>query len=971
MTTLQRWNVRIFSACLLVSLLMLSGCGGGGSAGTTATGASVAVDPAVGGVLTSSDGKITITVPAGTLAQTTTITAKQVAVTELPTQLGSGSSDVDLTNAVAIQLGPAGTSFHTGLPARIKVKLPDATVVPDAGDGPSLAVPVGLLYMISADGSTVDPVANSRLEIDPLTRKVVLAADLTHFSRLEFVPVRGLSINVTVGADALPVLASLPVVVEVESLYEIASQVSFTYTDESVYPVVYNNAGDPTDIPWEGTLNRDYVCGATPRVGTYRATVEASYEYANVIWGSNQYPTEMLMGKHTFQQAVNCYDPSVGITQTDTRVSLDLDETSSSESEAGESYSVAVNLSAPLEANLIVSINVGGTAIEGKDYTWDTLSGTAPATTIYGGELRLELKYRPLDDLEEDGDKDLTFQLGEQHEMPGIPQMPPIYTDTDTKTFTFSDDRLETTLLRGGGISFSATPAAQTVEVGENAVIVLTQSVTDAEDGHDFVVQPINPNPDVLGGPVLAPAGAGEGTTDVSLFFAEEALFTKDNGWRLTAWDLSTDVTNKQTLHYLCKQEGAVSIGIYFKDATGRITSDAASFLAHTSVSVTCEVTPEPSTEWVPQIPLDFKPDGFGGFLGPRAGTNNEPEGDPSTAPTRPTPTMDRDLLHLDPTRDYALVTTHGAEGTYDGAIKFFDLTDGTEQVRLQGPPGPTLGALFLLGPEALDREPEYLVSFTGGGGFSLNGYNAESQAWGMTRFYPTGGKVTDIVGGPVDANGRDTGFLVVNAGMDSISYSLWDTSIDFWGGLPGANRTTGSWHEMNHSVSAVGGFEGPALVLVENDTTGQGSLWTFDPRYEDNDADIFLGTVGLGPHRLRCLSGVCVATNHLSDSITTVRWTAPGNTPVIVGTQAVGDGPVGVDLIPDPAGDGVLALTTGWSSNDFTVTRIGGDAQVLESTTTPLTDCSAPGFGHFTDGGGTHVMVSCSASKKVVIVER
>jgi len=57
----------------------------------------------------------------------------------------------------------------------------------------------------------------------------------------------------------------------------------------------------------------------------------------------------------------------------------------------------------------------------------------------------------------------------------------------------------------------------------------------------------------------------------------------------------------------------------------------------------------------------------------------------------------------------------------------------------------------------------------------------------------------------------------VVDNGSDSVSFLGWDSEVTDWRRPAGFIRTSGEWRQSGDVVSVVGGFDGPALVLVEN----------------------------------------------------------------------------------------------------------------------------------------------------------
>lgn len=141
--------------------------------------------------------------------------------------------------------------------------------------------------------------------------------------------------------------------------------------------------------------------------------------------------------------------------------------------------------------------------------------------------------------------------------------------------------------------------------------------------------------------------------------------------------------------------------------------------------------------------------------------------------------------------------------------------------------------------------------------------------------------------------------------------------------------------------ISTVGIEPGGTLLALTRGTPGsedgQVHLWhdagTGIERREPEG--IYVGDAGDDPRRLRTLDGIAVATNFGSDSITILTWDGAG-TAAITASPAVGDGPVGVDLLSRDGG-GVFALTTGFNDGTYTITEIDGAGAVVSNVTTVL----------------------------------
>jgi hypothetical protein len=163
----------------------------------------------------------------------------------------------------------------------------------------------------------------------------------------------------------------------------------------------------------------------------------------------------------------------------------------------------------------------------------------------------------------------------------------------------------------------------------------------------------------------------------------------------------------------------------------------------------------------------------------------------------------------------------------------------------------------------------------------------------------------------------------------------------DFWAGPD------------RYLVSAQGGFGAGPLVAVADGSPG--ALFYGRP-VADGAGKI--ADVGNAPRQVRCLDGICVVTNYGSDSVNVFRWPDAAQPPTSIGSAAVGDGPIGVDLIR--RGASVLALTTGFNDNSYSITTINqATGEVLGNTKTVLSDCQGPGWGAFISA--TQAILTCN----------
>ncbi|MCG3116621.1 MAG: hypothetical protein LLH30_13150 [Candidatus Manganitrophus sp. SA1] len=169
--------------------LKVSGCGGGSSGGGGGAGnpavASASIGPN-GGNMTSLDGKVTLTIPAGALGNTQTITIESIDPATLPGEFAGIAAER------AYELKPDGLQFNP--PAQIIFQL-DAPAQPAAG-----AVEKGIAVLLTSANGQVEPLGNLALTVDADGKTAGLTGELTHFSKL----VQAATIHDVVTISGLP-----------------------------------------------------------------------------------------------------------------------------------------------------------------------------------------------------------------------------------------------------------------------------------------------------------------------------------------------------------------------------------------------------------------------------------------------------------------------------------------------------------------------------------------------------------------------------------------------------------------------------------------------------------------------------------------------------------------------------------------------------------------------------------------------
>lgn len=924
------------SASVLAVLagLLLAACGGSnpvpGASPDAGTAAIQAVD---GGSVETASGKLRLDVPATALAAATTITMTEVPGAALHPDLEGG---FDPGRGVVYELEPDGLVFST--PADFTLRLED---VPATRTATGWEVP--LVTAVSVDGDGVaEPLEGVEVAFDLDDGSVVVSGKIAHFSTLE---VR-LGIFGSWLADGLPDGPIAPGdEFEVTHGFKRGEQVLnpishfvFTETDFSVPPVHRTSAVDP-DPP---VYTYKYACVLPGGVGSFLVVVDIRLRDGRPLaLGDEASPIEVpgkfIHSTVVLQKSVDCRPPPP-------KVSFFLPETESN-GEHG-TFSIRAMLDPPASFALQIPFEFAGDAQEGVDYNWlgETDQSGNPVLRLEANQDMTGAQFNVIDDVDSDGDLSLIIRMLGEFMLPGG-IVPPDITEL---SFTIRDDPNEP-LLVGRGTLLSASPESQTALVGENAIIETTQSVIDSQRPNAPVdVSFIRADTEILGDPTLLPKQPSFDPSTATL--VNDALVPE--GSLLTVSNLdTTGLSSKQEVAFPCLKQGETTVRVQYLDGSDPLTTQ--------TLSVTCNLPPNPEIGFL--LLVNFVVEGVGTLFGPTLGTMNANAGDPfGDNSTRDT----QDVLDLDPARDYVLLSSE------DAGYSVWDLSTGLEVERLRNEFVSPLDAIFLHAPDS-----SQWVFFRSSSGYGRNEYFPEFMSFGITRLFP-GGRVTDLVHGPLDQNGRDTGLIITDFDRDQVLFQTWRPDIPGWGSVPGFQRSKGEWQADFNAVSAVGGFDGKALVVVDQPSAPgapnpPGELWFFDPRESAAEStDQNLGAVGAVPAFVRCLEGVCVVTNFGGDSVTTVTWPAPDVTPSIVQTEAVGAGPYGINLIPNPAGTGVMAAISNLEDDSVNVLVVEADGVVTTNRFFPVADsCSGPSQAHFTNGAGTEVMVLCTNNQRLLTI--
>ena len=309
-------------------------------------------------------------------------------------------------------------------------------------------------------------------------------------------------------------------------------------------------------------------------------------------------------------------------------------------------------------------------------------------------------------------------------------------------------------------------------------------------------------------------------------------------------------------------------------------------------------------------------------------------------------------VFNLDPGRRYAayahsngvdIVDLTTGSPVFSNIMQFFSLYGATVLPRADG-----MDILVGNGPKGL------FYTFWTGSAFGMTigiGRSNTTDVW-----LPPGSNGPGLVLSNVDS------FASANIDYGQAAWFQNGTKTDTFGNttpsISTINSQYGNWFQDSPGsvVSGQGGFSKGVFVLANDPNPGE--LWYGDPKADSSAVKI--GDLGALSRRIRCAGGICVATNFGDDTVNIITWSDPDQPPVISGSVAVGDGPVGVDVRTAANGD-VLAVTTGFNDDTFTILTIGTDGTVKSKNTTAVTGCEGPGHGMFLSD--TRVFITCNTN--------
>lgn len=266
------------------------------------------------------------------------------------------------------------------------------------------------------------------------------------------------------------------------------------------------------------------------------------------------------------------------------------------------------------------------------------------------------------------------------------------------------------------------------------------------------------------------------------------------------------------------------------------------------------------------------------------------------------------------------------------------------------------LGALIIETPAGDGSDAVFAYQNTTGA--SAQRYIPEIEDFGATQIFF--GAYRDAVHLGSDPSQAEA---VLTSG--GVQFFEW-TNFGIPGGelFPNTRSALGNFTGVGTPISA---FAFPAKTRVLAVTTGTpGKLVIGNPAQPFVVVTV-VGEVGDDPRRIRCLGSVCAVSNFGSDSLTLASWDGATNV-AITDTQAVGDGPIGIDLRALDGGNVAIA-STGFNDSTYAITVVSPAGAVVASASLPAPDgCLQPGHALWLGDAEQHLVLSCFDSDTLAV---
>lgn len=265
------------------------------------------------------------------------------------------------------------------------------------------------------------------------------------------------------------------------------------------------------------------------------------------------------------------------------------------------------------------------------------------------------------------------------------------------------------------------------------------------------------------------------------------------------------------------------------------------------------------------------------------------------------------------------------------------------------------LGAMVVETPAADDADAFFTYQNTTGG--AIQTYVPEILDFGATLALM--GTFRDAVHLGDDPS-QTSALLTTPGGVQRFVWTDYGTGQLYPNTATALNNFTGAG-------SAISAFAFPAMTRILAVTSGTpGKLVIGDPA-QYFQAVTIVGDVGNDPRNIRCLGTVCAISNFGSDSLTIATWDGATNV-AITDTQAVGDGPNGIDLVALDGGNVAIA-SAGFNDSSYSITVASPSGIVLANSTLAVpAGCEQPGDALWLGDPEQHLVISCFGSDALAV---
>lgn len=220
------------------------------------------------------------------------------------------------------------------------------------------------------------------------------------------------------------------------------------------------------------------------------------------------------------------------------------------------------------------------------------------------------------------------------------------------------------------------------------------------------------------------------------------------------------------------------------------------------------------------------------------------------------------------------------------------------------------------------DKAAGYKILLFGPNGGSVSSWVPENHSFGMQQLFAFGQNLTDALA--YDNNHQSSGYCFVNNTYSTVQLMEYDSGSGFF---QGAGSVSNFPDATGNAVSAYV-RAGESMLVAVDGTPGRLYLQELSSLL---DASTYIDDLGNSPRRIRSMGEVAVISNFASGTLTVVSWSQADEV-AVTATVAVGDGPVGIDLL-ELAGGNIAIASTGFNDDTYWVTVVSPSGSLVSNT--------------------------------------